>query len=74
MAVLSYRDSDDIKARVDQAAAQGGVNRTDWLAGVVDRGLLGAGLMSRDEVIERREARISAAEKLRVLGRGVPQP
>lgn len=56
---------------MDRAAADDEVTRSDWLAGLIDRGLEGKGLLSADQVRERRVARVAAADHERSMGRGV---
>lgn len=64
--VLPVRVEKDRPALVDQAAAQLGVTRAEWLRRLVDRGLKGQGLL----VIESprsggKQAALKAAQKER---------
>ena len=68
---ICWRDTDETLALIDKAAADDEVSRSDWLAGIVDRGLLGKGLLSVDQVRDRRRARVEAADDRRAMGRGI---
>lgn len=60
MAVISVRTDDGTVDLVDKAAEAQGVPRSHWAAHVIDRGLAGAGLLTTEEVTERRQARTNA--------------
>lgn len=68
---ICYRADDETSTLVDEAAAALSLNRTDWLAGLVDRGLQGQGLLTGDQVAARRAARVDVANARREMGRGV---
>lgn len=57
MAVISVRTDDDTVDLVDKAARATGQPRSHWAAHVIDRGLAGAGLLTSEQVAQRREAR-----------------
>lgn len=68
---ICYRDTDETLALIDKAAADDEVSRSDWIASIVDRGLLGKGLLSADQVRDRRFVRREAADDRRAMGRGI---
>ena len=55
--VASVRLDDSTARLVDQVANDRGMSRSDWLAAVVDRALVGEGRMSAETAAERRESR-----------------